>query len=77
MFKVICITNNPAPECCDLVVGNIYTVTKVRQAVGAKKGVMVYEILEGIWSGYWTGYFSPFSDIDETEFIREYKKELV
>lgn len=84
MQKVICINddwknnpvftryNGPLPK-----FGETYKVVQLLESPW-NAGKFLY-ILDGFpdWLGFVVKNFAPVSDIDETEFVREYKTELV
>jgi len=84
-MRVICIyglkastmpfdTTNPASLSDELYEGVIYTV------IGQKEyhGELCYFLAEKRrTAAYWYGSFAPLSEIDETTFERNFKKELV
>jgi len=79
-MKVICIDVKPYNNgtCEELVVGETYTV--VNSFIYGEK-ILVYQLEElpppTPFHGYDSRRFIPVSEIDETEFVRNYNKELV
>lgn len=80
-MKVVCVNNKfypvGGPPTKLPVIGEFYTVVKVRESV-YKKGVIVYKISEldyNTW--YHEKMFAALSDIDEKEFERNYNFQTV
>lgn len=83
-MKVICIDTSDRHEDNTgrmLKEGEVYTVEKLWDC-GKKNGKLVFEPCYTLVErdkkfGFAVDRFIPLSSIDETEFVREYKKELV
>jgi hypothetical protein len=77
-MKVVCIDASPSkihPNYkCELIEGNIYT--KIGELAGIR-GILHYDLAECPVHAYAASRFIPLSTIDETEFERNYNKELV
>lgn len=76
-MRVICINVPPnAENNAGIKVGRNYTVIEVL-ADNEKSDVFWYHLTVDNEFAYNTKYFIPLSPINETEFERDYKKELV
>lgn len=85
-MKVICINGNhinnpgvPNNTPVGLIEGEIYTVIEVMtHPIWKSTGYLLAEIKSDAYmGGFLAERFAPISEIDETEMIREYNKQLV
>ncbi len=82
-MKVMCIkedTNTVTGTSCDtlLKVGEVYNVDFIETWKNERwYNLAEIKFYKGELTSFWEGLFAPLSDIDETEFIRNKKEELV
>lgn len=79
-LKVICIDNSNLGHgtATELTEGQEYTVLNELLAPSGELGYLLAEVKSDQWKGtFYSKRFIPVSNIDETEFVRETKKELI